>query len=60
MMCVEFRSALMHAAWMHDKTSENGGDECRIFWGWLDAHVIGLQRFTNLNRTLGDAYGMKS
>ena len=39
MMCVEFRSALMHAAWMHDKTPGDGGDACRIFWGWLDAHV---------------------
>ena len=39
MMCVEFRSALMHAAWMHDKTSGDGGDACRIFWGGLDAHV---------------------
>ena len=38
MKCVEFRCALMHAAWMHDKTSGDGGDACRIFWGWLDAH----------------------
>ena len=29
----------MHAAWTHDKTSGDGGDACRIFWGRLDAHV---------------------
>ena len=28
---VEFRGALMHAVWMHDKTFTDGGDACRIF-----------------------------
>ena len=61
-MSVDFRSALMHAAWTHDKTSGDGGDACRIFGGWLDAHVrtqLKVSKFTNLNTTLGDAYGMK-
>ena len=36
MMCVEFRSALMHAAWMHDKASGDGGDACRYCGdGWM-------------------------
>ena len=39
MMCMEFRSALLHAVRMHDKTFGDGGDACRIFWGWLDACV---------------------
>ena len=38
MMCMEFRSALMHM-WTHDKTFGDGGDACRIFWGWLAACV---------------------
>ena len=35
MMCVEFRSALMHAAWMHDKTSGDGGHAGYFGDGWM-------------------------